>query len=64
VALISEFHALVTDHDDDDKTAEQIRATYDQWDVAYLAYTSASHEQESTGVPASDGSQLYPLPAP
>jgi len=26
VALRSRFHALVTDHDDDDKTAEQIRA--------------------------------------
>ena len=49
VALRSRFHALITDHDDDDKTAEQIRATYDPWGVAYLAYTSASHEQEKIG---------------
>ena len=64
VALISEFHALVTDHDDDDKTAEQIRATYDPWGVAYLAYTSASHEQEKHGITGKRWKPVIPLASP
>ena len=64
VALISEFHALVTDHDDDDKTAEQIRAAYDPWGVAYLAYTSASHEQEKHGITGKRWKPVIPLASP
>jgi|GEM_PF-1396289 len=64
VALRSEFHALVTDHDDDDKTAEQIRAAYDQWNVAYLAYTSANHEQEKHGITGKRWKPVIPLARP
>ena len=42
VALISEFHALVTDHDDDDKTAEQIRATYFRFALALKGVRAAA----------------------
>lgn len=58
------FYALVTDHDDDDKSADEIRATYDRWNVAYLAYTSASHEQDKHGVVAKRWKPVIPLAYP
>lgn len=64
LAVESLFYALVTDHDDDDKSADEIRATYDRWDVAYLAYTSASHEQDKHGVVAKRWKPVIPLAYP
>jgi hypothetical protein len=61
VAVTSDFHALVTDHDDDDKTADQIRAAYDRWNVAYMAFTSASHEQEKHGITGKRWKPVIPL---
>ena len=64
VAVQSLFYALVTDHDDDDKSAEEIAATYDPWNVAYFAYTSASHEQEKHGIKAKRWKPIIPLAYP
>ena len=61
VAVTSDFHALVTDHDNDDKTADQIRAAYDRWNVAYMAFTSASHEQEKHGITGKRWKPVIPL---
>jgi len=46
------------------KTAEQIRAAYDPWGVAYLAYTSASHEQEKHGITGKRWKPVIPLASP
>lgn len=58
------FYALVTDHDDDDKSADEIRATYGRWNTAYLAYTSASHEQDKHGAVAKRWKPIIPLAYP
>ncbi|MHA7809254.1 MAG: DUF3987 domain-containing protein [Marinobacter adhaerens] len=64
VAVQSLFYALVTDHDDDDKSADEIRATYDPWNMAYFAYTSASHEQAKHGIKAKRWKPVIPLAYP
>ena len=38
------FYSLVQDHDDDDQTKQEIKTTYDGYDLAYLAFTSSTHE--------------------
>ena len=63
-AVNSLFYALVTDHDDDDKSREEIAATYDPWGIAYFAYTSASHEQDKHGVIAKRWKPIIPLAYP
>src|SRR5690554_2530364 len=60
-AAASEYFALVLDHDDDDKTADEIRATYDPWGVTYLAFTSASHQQDKKDVIANRWKVVIPL---
>lgn len=55
------FHAIVKDHDDDDRTADQIRELYDAPGFAYLAFTSASHQQDKHGVTANRWKVVIPL---
>jgi len=60
----ADFFALAIDHDDDNKSAEGIRALYDPFGVAFFAFTSASHEQEKGGVVAKRWKVLIPLAEP
>jgi len=55
------FNALVIDHDHDNKIAEQIRATYDRFEVAYLAFTTSSHMQDKKGVSENRWKVVIPL---
>lgn len=48
----AEYYALLIDHDDDNMSADQIRAKYDALKVCYLAFTTASHQQEKAGIKA------------
>lgn len=48
----SEYYALVIDHDEDNRTREQICATYGRLNKCYLAYTTASHQLEKAGAKA------------
>ena len=52
VAQLSQYYALVLDHDNDNRTGEAIRAIYDPLDVAYLAWTTSSHMQRKKNEPA------------
>lgn len=63
-AIESQYHALVADHDDDDKSKEDIAALYDPWNVAYLAFTSSSHMQDKKGVTAKRWKLVLPLAYP
>lgn len=63
-AVEAEFHALIVDHDDDDKTAAEIRDLYDSYGVAYLAYTTSSHQQDKGGVTANRWKVILPLANP
>lgn len=60
-ARASDYYALVVDHDDDNLTPDQLRETYDALGVAYLAFTSASHQQDKGGVVANRWKVLLPL---
>lgn len=60
-ALEATFYAIVKDHDDDDRAADQIRELYDGPGFAYLAYTSASHQQDKHGVTANRWKVVIPL---
>lgn len=44
-ALKAEYFAIVIDHDEDDRDRQSLAALYDQYGFAYLAYTTASHQQ-------------------
>jgi hypothetical protein len=48
-AMAAEYSAIVIDHDHDDKTAEGIRALYNPYDIAYLAFTTSSHLGDGQG---------------
>jgi hypothetical protein len=61
VASVSDFYALVSDHDNDDKTRDEIRAVYDPFGIAYFAFTSANHEQEKYGVIGKRWKVVIPL---
>lgn len=63
-AVEAEFRALIVDHDDDDKTAAEIRDLYDSYGVAYLAYTTSSHQQDKGGVTANRWKLIIPLANP
>ncbi|MEP5232496.1 MAG: hypothetical protein ABJQ78_13800 [Alloalcanivorax sp.] len=63
-AVEAEFHALIVDHDDDNKTAAEIRDLYDSYGVAYLAYTTSSHQQDKGGVTANRWKVILPLANP
>jgi len=60
----AEFHALIVDHDDDDRTTAEIRGLYDSYGVAYLAYTTSSHQQDKGGVTANRWKVIIPLANP
>src|SRR5690554_1322202 len=60
-AINSLYHALIQDHDDDDKDSHEIEALYNGFGVAYLAYTSASHQQDKGGVKANRWKVVLPL---
>ncbi len=42
-AQLAQFAMIVTDHDDDDKTRQQIEQLYDVLGAPYLAFTTSSH---------------------
>lgn len=63
-AVEAEFFALVADHDDDNRTAAEVRSLYDAYGVAYLAYTTSSHQQLKGGVTANRWKVLIPLANP
>lgn len=48
----ADYYALLIDHDDDDKTGDEIRRDYDRLNLCYLAFTTASHQQEKAGTTA------------
>src|SRR5690554_6362456 len=60
-AFKSLYHALVQDHDDDNKDRHEIEALYNGLGVAYLAFTSASHQQDKKGVIANRWKVILPL---
>lgn len=45
-AIDANFAFFAQDHDDDNKTKQEIKALYDSLGVPYLAFTSSSHQQE------------------
>ena len=61
VASVSDFYALVIDHDDDDKSRDEISAVYDPFGIAYFAFTSANHEQKKCGVIGKRWKVVIPL---
>jgi len=63
-AVNAEFHALVVDHDDDNLTVADIRSLYDAYGLAYLAYTTSSHQQDKGGVIANRWKVVIPLASP
>lgn len=63
-AVEADFHALIVDHDDDDKTTTEICGLYDSCGAAYLAYTTSSHQQDKGGVTANRWKVILPLANP
>lgn len=63
-ASAAPYWALVVDHDDDNRSREEIEALYNPWGCAWLAFTSASHQQEKNGVIANRWKVVIPLAAP
>ena len=49
IALEAPYHAIVVDHDHDDMTREGIQGIYDQYGIAYIAFTTSSHQQTGKG---------------
>jgi hypothetical protein len=49
VAQESLYHCLPDDHDHDNLTADGIRALYDPYNIAYIAWTTSSHQQPGYG---------------
>ena len=64
VSKESLFYSLVQDHDDDDQTKEQIKSTYDKYNLAYLAFTSSTHELPKHGVIGKRWKVVIPLLKP
>ena len=58
------FYSLVQDHDDDDQTKQEIKSTYDRHDLAYLAFTSSTHELPKHGVIGKRWKVVIPLLKP
>jgi len=58
------YHAIVQDHDDDDLIKDEIRVKYNQYRTAFLAFTSASHQQEKGGITANRWKVVIPLSEP
>ncbi|MFH7325894.1 DUF3987 domain-containing protein [Desulfurivibrio sp. C05AmB] len=63
-AATSEFYAQVNDHDHDNLTREGIKALYDGYGVAYLAFTTSSHRQPKKGVVANRWKVVVPFAEP
>lgn len=53
VAQVAQFAMIVTDHDDDNKAAQEIEQLYDALGKPYLAFTTSSHmlDKNKTGKP-------------
>jgi hypothetical protein len=49
VAQESLYYCLPIDHDHDNLTADGIRARYDPYNVAYIAWTTSYHQQDGNG---------------
>jgi hypothetical protein len=49
IAQASLYHSVLGDHDHDNQTAEGIRALYDPYNIAYIAWTTSSHQQDGKG---------------
>lgn len=60
----AQYHAIVQDHDDDDLIKDEIRVRYKHFHAAYLAFTSASHQQEKGGITARRWKVVIPLAEP
>lgn len=63
-AFKAEFYALVVDHDDDDMAQNDLTRLYDSYGVAYLAYTTSSHQQDKHGIVANRWKVVIPLSSP
>lgn len=64
-ALQSLYHLLVIDHDHDNQDAAGIESIYDSFGVAFLAYTTSTHQRpDKQGVIANRWKVLVPLAAP
>lgn len=60
-AVDAPFWGIVKDHDDDDRSAEQVRALYDSFGVAWMAWSTASHQQPKDGITANRWKVVLPL---
>jgi hypothetical protein len=49
IAMESLYHAVLVDHDHDNLTADGIRARYEPYGVAFIAWTTSSHQQDGKG---------------
>ena len=49
VARVSQYYAVIIDHDADNKDKASIKAIYDPYDMAYCAWTTSSHKQPGKG---------------
>lgn len=64
-ALQSLYHLLVIDHDHDNQDAAGIESIYDSFGVAFLAYTTSSHQRpDKQDVIGNRWRVLVPLAAP
>lgn len=60
-AVDAPFWGIVKDHDNDDRSAEQVRALYDSFGVAWMAWSTASHQQPKDGITANRWKVVLPL---
>jgi len=60
-AVDAPFWGVVKDHDHDDRSAEQLRALYDGFGVAWMAWSTASHLQPKDGIAANRWKVVLPL---
>ena len=64
-AEAAQFAALVVDHDDDNKTKDELAALYDAYGLAYFAFTSSYHQQrDKKGVTANRWKVVIPYQQP
>lgn len=61
-ALKAPYAAIVVDHDNDNRSEQEIRGTYDIFGVPYLAFTTSSHmQQKGKEQPANRWKVIIPL---
>lgn len=64
-ALEAMYHAVVVDHDHDDRDRDAIQCIYDSFGVPFLAYTTTTHQRpDNHSVVANRWRVVIPLAAP